>query len=365
MSSVNVQRIGAVNAFCDATKRLRGWVETQTEGDAVSLHARAELTEYVFTKTADFTYCDRDLINGPKARALVALRFQRYASSDAFPRRRNRNDTSCFPAPGDRPLTQRNAPMSVIHYSAGELANLAVSAVGGSTASDSGKRALARTFRHPGIVRRSKPGGLRRYLRPGAMRPVDRGHIRGAIGPYRNGPRQSVRWAALRTMPFRSAGETSLTKRPRRACCRWQPAFCPDRRPQADRNQAPRQCPGGFAFPAPRRPAGGPGRGAGRTDGGGRAEPQADGGAPGGPRSSAGRPGRRPAPSGPPAELGAETAAEGGAGSRAIGIEIAAERGDRRPAPGSRQPWHFVIGLTTAKPGVVLSVQTTHSGVRK
>jgi hypothetical protein len=34
--------------------------------------------------------------------------------------------------------------MSVIHYSAGELANLAVCAVGGSTASDSGKRALAR-----------------------------------------------------------------------------------------------------------------------------------------------------------------------------------------------------------------------------
>ena len=75
MSSVNVQRIGAVNAFCDATKRLRGWVETQTEGDAVSLHAPAELTEYVFTKTADFSYCDRDLINGPEPRALVALGF--------------------------------------------------------------------------------------------------------------------------------------------------------------------------------------------------------------------------------------------------------------------------------------------------
>ena len=85
--------------------------------------------------------------------------------------------------------------MSVIFYSADELANLAVSAVGGSVASDSGKRALARNISalsQYAIANRA--AYVDSYGEAATTPVVTFEDIRAAVGPYNNRP------AAIRTL---------------------------------------------------------------------------------------------------------------------------------------------------------------------
>ena len=84
--------------------------------------------------------------------------------------------------------------MSVIHFSAGELANLAVSAVGGSIASDSGKRSLSRNIEILASYAEANRAAYVDSYGPEGCDLVTADDIRGANGPY------NKRDVAIRTL---------------------------------------------------------------------------------------------------------------------------------------------------------------------